>query len=165
MQIEAEKRAVLRMTLIIVSILLTASLFLSGFMYRQYSTADSRIQNAEDRAAMLDQQLKTATQELEEKKAILAQNAATEAKQNKVIQDIVPKMFNKTARDFELAAMADAIYNQPGHVITLPSIPPDNILRRYRHRVGDVPYSYVLVAGLVDGKWRLYSNLVKNKAD
>lgn len=165
MQIEAEKRAVLRMALIVVSILLAAALLLAGLMYRSYSSAGSRIQNAENRAAALEQQLGVVTQELEEKKALLAKNEAAEAKQNQVIQEVVPKMLNKTARDIDLAAMAHAIYDQPGHVITLPGIPPDNVLRRFRHRVNGVPYSYVLVAGQVDGQWRLYSNLVKNKAD
>jgi len=165
MQIEAEKRAFLRIALIVVSILLAAALFLSGLMYRRYSTAGSRIQNAENRAAGFEQQLQEVTKELEEKKALLAQNAATEAKQNQVIQEVVPKMLSKTARDVELAAMAHAIYQQPGHMISLPGIPPDNVLRRFRHRVDDVPHSYVLVAGQVDGQWRMYSNLVKNKAD
>lgn len=165
MQIEAEKRAVLRWMLIVVSVLLAGSLFLSGLMYRNYSTAGSRIEAAEDKAIAIEKQLADVNRELEEKKALLAKNEASEAKQNKVIADIVPKMLAKTAREVEIAELAHAIYNQPGHVITLPSIPPDNVLRRYRHRVADVPYSYILVAGLVDNQWRLYSNLVKNKAD
>ena len=72
--------------------------------------------------------------------------------------------FAQVVRDI-VAELADAIYNQPGHSITLPSIPPDNVLRRFRWRVDGVPHTYMMVAGLVDNKWRLYSNLVKNKAD
>jgi hypothetical protein len=46
-------------------------------------------------------------------------------------------------------------------VIELPSIPPDDVLRRYRTRVDGQPRAYILVAGEIDGKWRLYSVLVK----
>ena len=71
-------------------------------------------------------------------------------------------MLAKQARDPEVAELAHAIYQQPGHSIGLASIPPNNVLKRYRVRVDNVNYSYVLVAGLVDNKWVLYSNLLKN---
>ena len=62
--------------------------------------------------------------------------------------------------------IAHAIYELPGHSTTLPSIPPDRILKRFRHRSGGQNYAYVLVAGMVDGKWTLYSNLVaKGRAE
>jgi hypothetical protein len=79
-----------------------------------------------------------------------------------VIETVVPKMLSKTARDSELAELAHAIFQQPGRSIALPSIPPNNIIKRYRIRVDDRLLSYVMVAGQVDGKWVLYSNLLKN---
>ncbi len=165
MQIEAEKRAALRWTLIVIAVLLAASLVLTALMYRNYSTADHRIKTAETKAADMERQYQKVSMELAEKQAILDANKATLGKQNAAIDSIVPKMLGKAAKENEIAELAHAIYQQPGHVITLPGIPPDNVLRRYRIRIDGKPHSYVLVAGLVDGKWLLYSNLVKNQED
>jgi len=165
MQIEAEKRALLRWTLIVVTILLAGSLILSGFMYQRYSSADNSIQEAETRAANAEAKLQQVSQELSEKNAILQKNAAALAKENATIESTVPKMLNHTAPDSELAELAHAIYNQPGHVIQLPSIPPNDVLRSYRFRVEGRPHKYTIVPGLLDGKWVIYSVLVKNQED
>jgi hypothetical protein len=161
MQIEAEKRAVLRWLLMVVTACFALSLLALAWMYQQYSTADGRVEAAETRASKAETDLKKTSQELAEKKAILDKQAATAAQQNATINSIVPKAVAGLAGDGELAALAHAIYeSRPTHVIELPRIPPDNILRRYRFRVGTEVRSYILIAGLVDGKWVLYSNLV-----
>lgn len=165
MQIEAEKRALLRWVLIVVTILLAASLIFTGLMFRRYSMSDSLIKTSEARAVAAESQLQQVSRELAEKKALLDRNSATFAKQNAVIASIVPKMIGKTARDNEIAELAHAIYQQPGHVIELPSIPPDEVLRSYRIRVDGRPHKYILIAGQLDGKWALYSVLVKNQGD
>jgi Tfp pilus assembly protein PilO len=162
MQIEAEKRAVLRLALIVVTVLLAASLLAIGWMYRRYSAADSEVKAAEAKAAEFESKFQETNRELAEKKATLDKYAATAAKQNDVIESVVPRMLNRTARDTELAELAHAIFQQPGRVISLPSIPPDSVLRRYRVRIDGQALSYVLVAGQVDGKWVLYSNLLRN---
>lgn len=160
-QIETEKRAVLRWLLMVVSGTLVAALLLLGWMYQQYSTADGKVSAAETRAVKAETDLKKVSQELAEKKAILDKQAATAATQNATINSLVPKAVSGLAGDGELAALAQAIYDsRPNHVIELPRIPPDNILRRYRIRNGNEVRSFVLIAGQVDGKWLLYSNLV-----
>jgi hypothetical protein len=54
----------------------------------------------------------------------------------------------------------------PGRSVPLPSIPPDSLLKRYRLQICGQVSAYVLVAGIVDGKWTLYSNLVaKGRAE
>lgn len=161
MQIEAEKRALLRWALMVVSGAFALSLLLLGWMYQQYSTADGKVEAAETRATKAESDLKKVSQELAEKKAILDKQAVTAAQQNTTINSLIPKAVSGLAGDGELAALAHAIYDsRPNHVIELPRIPPDKILRRYRFRVGNEVRSYVLIAGLVDGKWLLYSNLV-----
>ena len=165
MQIEAEKRALLRWALIAVTFLFAAALVLTAWMYRQYSTADGQIRAAETRAANAESQLQQVSRELAEKKAILERNAGTAAKQNATIQTVVPKMLGRAARDGELAELAHAIYQQPGHLIELPSIPPDEVLRSYRYRLDGRPYKYTIVPGFLDGKWYIYSLLVKNQED
>lgn len=165
MQIEAEKRALLRWTLIIVTILFAGSLVLSGFMYQRYSSSDNAIKEAEGRAESAESKLQQVSQELAQKNAILEKNNAALAKENAVIEATVPRMLNRTAPDNELAELAHAIYNQPGHMIQLPSIPPNEVLRSYRYRADGRPYKYTIVPGLLDGKWVIYSLLVKNQED
>lgn len=165
MQIEAEKRALLRWVLIAVTILLAASLVFTGLMFKRYSASDNLIKTAEAKAAAAESQLQQVSRELEEKKALLEKNSATLARQNAVISSTVPKMISRAARDAELAELAHAIYQQPGHMIELPSIPPDEVLRSYRIRIDGRPHKYILIAGQLDGKWVLYSVLVKNQVD
>jgi septal ring factor EnvC (AmiA/AmiB activator) len=132
-------------------------------MYRRYSSSDSEIKAAEARATDLENKLQRTGRELAEKKAALEKNAAALQKQTTTIDTIVPKMLSKTAREAELAELAHAIYQMPGHSVNLPSIPPNSALRRYRIRIEGRPHSYVMVAGLVDGRWVLYSYLLKNQ--
>jgi len=165
MQIEAEKRALLRWVLSGVTVSLAASLILTGWMFRRYSMAENLIGSANERAASAENQLQQVKRERDGMKAILDKNSATIAQQNAVIDSTVPKMLSKAATPAELAELARAIYETPGHVIELPSIPPDKVLRAYRTRVDGQPHKYVLVAGQLDSKWRLYSLLIKNQAD
>ncbi|MBI3758785.1 MAG: hypothetical protein HY269_03420 [Deltaproteobacteria bacterium] len=161
MQIEAEKRALLRWALIVVAGALALTLVGLGWMYQQYSSADSKVEAAEARATKAETEFKKVSQELAEKKAILDKQAATAAQQNTTLGNLVPKAVSSTASDAEIAALAHAIYEgRTGHAVEIPRVPPDKILKRYRYRVGAEAYSYVLVAGQVDGKWLLYSNLV-----
>jgi len=165
MQIEAEKRALLRWALIAVTIMFAASLVLSGLMYQRYSSSEGRISAAETRATNAEAQLQEVSRELAEKKATLEKNSAATAKQSTVINTIVPKMLSRTAPENELAELAHAIYNQPGHVTTIPGIPPNEVLRSYRYRAEGRPQKYTFVPGLIDGKWVIYSLLVKNQDD
>jgi hypothetical protein len=161
MQIEAEKRALLRWVLIVVSLLLAGSVILTSLMFRRYSVAEDLVRNADERKVSAENQLRQVTRERDELKAIQERSAATVAKRNALIDAAVPKMMAKTASDDELADLARAINETPQQVIELPGIPPDNVLRRYRTRVDGQPRAYVLIAGEIDGKWRLYSVMVK----
>jgi len=165
MQIEAEKRTLLRWALIGVTVLLAASLVLTGWMYRRFSVADNLIKSAEAEAANAKSQFQQADRELAEKRSLLEKNAAALARQNAVIEATVPKMLSRTAPDNELAELAQAIYDQPGHLIELPGIPPNEVLRSYRLRVDGRPHKYTIVPGLLNGKWVIYSLLVKNQED
>jgi len=160
-QIETEKRALLRLSLTVVSALFIASILLTAVLYRNYSIADDKLQVAEARAREAETKFQAANRELAEKKATLDKINEKTTKQNAVINAITPKLINRTANNDEIASLALAIYQQPGHSILLPSIPPDNVLRNYKIRVDGRIHTYVLVAGLVDGSWILYSNLLR----
>lgn len=164
-QIEAEKRALLRWALIVVTTLLALVLLVTAWMYRSYSAADDEVEAAQTRATNAETELQQVRRELDEKKGILDRNSATAAKQSATIETVVPRMLNQTASDGELAALAHAIHQQPGHMIELPRIPPNSVLRSYRLRVDGKPHKFTFVPGLLDGKWVIYSVLVKNQED
>ena len=160
LQIEAEKRAIFKTLLMGVSIVLTLSLLLLGFLFRRYSQSSSLISAAESRASLAEAQYQQVNQELQDKRAQLESIAQRTAQRNERVNTLVPAVMRKGASDSEIATLAHAIYGSPGHVIELPSIPPDSILRRFRYRSGGEVRAYVLVAGNLNGKWLLYSNLV-----
>jgi hypothetical protein len=161
MQIEAEKRALLKWVLIVVSLLLGGSMILTGWMFRRYSVAEDLIRGADERKAFAENQMRQISRERDELKAVQEKNAATVAQRNAVIENTVPRMLAKVASDDELTNLARAINETPGMMIELPNIPPDNVLRRYRTRVDGQPRAYVMIAADIDGKWKLYSILVK----
>jgi hypothetical protein len=162
-QMETEKRAVLRLALIVSTALLALTLFLSGILYRRSSVAESAKRVAETKAANADAKFQQASRELAEKTAILERQANIQLKQNEIVNRIVPRLIGKSASDFELAELAHAVYQQPGHSVSLPGIPPDDAMRRFRFRVGSRLNTYQLIAGETDGKWTLYSFLVRSQ--
>jgi uncharacterized membrane protein len=162
-QMETEKRAVLRLALIVATALLAVTLFLSGILYRRSSVAESVRRQAEAKAATAEAKYQQTSRELAEKTAILERQANIQVKQNEIINKTVPRLISKTAGDFELAEFAHAVYLQPGHSTPLPSVPPDEAMRKFRFRVGSRLNTYQLIAGEIDGKWMLYSYLVRSQ--
>jgi HAMP domain-containing protein len=163
MQIEAEKRALLRWVLIVVSLLLAGSVILTGWMFRRYSVAEDLVRNADERKASAETQLRQVSRERDELKAIQQKNSAAAAQRNAVIDSITSKMLAETATDGEIAELARAINETPAQVIDLPGIPPDKVLRGWhRIRVDGQIRAYVLVAAQIDGKWRLHSVLIRS---
>ena len=163
LQIEAEKRALLRTLLVALSVALIVSLILVAFLFRRYSHSSTLIGAAEGKASAAEAQYQACNQELRQKTSILDAQAGKVAQRSEQIASLTPKVINKSASENEIATLAHAIYESPGHSIEFPSIPPDKILRRYRYRSGDQAYSYLLVAGNFDGKWVLFSNLLAKR--
>ena len=160
LQIEAEKRSLLRTLLTGVAVALTITLILLGYLFRRYSQSTTLINNAEAKAAAAEAQLQSCSSELNEKRGILEAQAKRAEQRSETISRLIPRVMSKNASDAEIGQLANAVYELPGHSVVLPSIPPDRLLRRYRHRTGNQVSAYILVAGIVDGKWTLYSNLV-----
>lgn len=160
LQIEAEKRAFLRSLLIITAALLALSLIIAGFLFRSYRESSALISAAEERRNTAEAQAQQCAEELSNKTTQLEKYEQQTAARNDRIAALLPRVLGRSASDTEVAALAHAIYETPGHMIELPSIPPDKILRRYRYRADGRLHAYILVAGKVDDRWRLYSNLV-----
>jgi len=162
-QMETEKRAVLRLALIVATALLAVTLFLSGILYRRSSVAESVKRLAESKAAIAEAKYQQTSRELAEKTAILDRQAVIQQNQSVIINKTIPRLISKTAGDTELGELAHAVYLQPGHATPLPSVPPDNAMRKFRIRMGSRLNTYQLIAGEIDGRWTLYSYLVRSQ--
>jgi hypothetical protein len=160
-QIETEKRAFLRLALTVVSALFLASLLLTAVLFRNNRAESEKSQSLEIKVKDLDAKYQAANRERAEMKAILDKLKGKAERENAVINAVTPKLIDDAASNEEIASLAHAVYLQPGHSIPLPSIPPDDVLRNYKYRVDGRTHTYVLVAGLVDGTWVLYSNLLR----
>ena len=117
-QIETEKRAVLRWAFFVALGITAALLVAALWLFTQYATADGKIEAAETRAVKAEADFKKVSTELAEKKNILDKQAATTAQQNQTITGLVPKAIGSTATDFELATLAHVIFeSRPNHSI------------------------------------------------
>jgi hypothetical protein len=103
------------------------------------------INAADTKAAAAEAQSQACSAELQEKRAILEAQAKRAEQRTETITALIPKVMSKTASDAEIGRLANAVYELPSHSVLLPSIPPDALLRRYRHRSGDQVSAYVLV--------------------
>lgn len=166
MQIEAEKRAFLRYALVLVIILFAGSLGILAWIYASYSTAEKRVAAANQKTSIRESELSLVRDELREKTLQLNKDVESRSEVEATISRLVPRVVSGDASDSELAELAHAVFQKPGHVIQLPSRAPDIIHQgKYRIRIQNRPYSYMLIIGLLDGRWVLYSNLVKNQED
>lgn len=167
MQIEAEKRAFLRFALITVTVLFSASLVIMGWMFKRYSESESLVSNAQSTAEDANAKFQEADRERKQLKGIMERNTSVVKQQNQIISSTKDRVLSPspTASDAEVASMAQAIFDSnPGHVIHLNGMPADSILRRYTTKSGDKVKSFILVAGQLDDRWVLYSNLVRNQS-
>ncbi len=166
MQMEAEKRVFLRFLLVVVTLLFGGALFLISWMYRQYSSAESRVSSALAETSRYKGELEVVRAELQEKVAILTRDTNARQEVESTINTLLPRVISGAARDAEIGELAHAVYQRPGHMIQLPAKAPDSIHQgKYRIRVQNRPFSYIIIIGLLDGKWVLYSNMVKNQED
>jgi hypothetical protein len=159
-QMESEKRAWLRLLLILVTLLLAIALVLLGITYRLYRGNINAAAASESKAAELESQLKQTNQELQEKKSQLERmtNAATQ--QQEQVAALLPKVLVSTPNSAEVADFAHAVYNLPGRSVTAPKFPPDPLFQRlWRFRDGGKTYIYSFARGQVDGQWIIYVNL------
>jgi len=159
-QIEAEKRALIRLLLIIVSCILGVTLVVLGRVYQLYSQSGSVVRAAETKADAAVAQSQQCDRELKDKTTQLERITNT-AKQKQERNEALVQRALQGASQTELAEFARAVYDLPGRSVEVPRIPPSSLFQRiYRYKSGEQTQTFVLVGGQVDGKWMIYSNLI-----
>jgi hypothetical protein len=163
MQIEAEKRALLRFMVWVLAGLLVGSLILAGFAFGLYRRNLGIADDATTRASTLQQQLDQTTRALQDKTTQLEKITNTAKQQQQSIQTAIPRIIGRTASAAEIGEFAHNVYESPGRRVEVPRVPPNDLFTRFfRYRVNDKLKKYQLVAGEIDGQWVIYSNLVSN---
>lgn len=165
-QIETEKRALLRLLLILMTFLFVAALVALGVTYRLYRGHINAADAAEAKVAALESQLKQTSQELQEKKTELAKISNTATQRQAQVAALLPKVLTLTPNSAEVAEFARAVYNSPGRSVIAPKLPPDPLFQRFwRFRNEGKTEVYGLMRGQVDGQWIIYANLTGITAD
>jgi hypothetical protein len=165
MQIEAEKRALLRFLCLVLTILLIGALIVAGLAWGLYRRNLNLADESQARAAALQQQLDQTSRALQEKTAELdrIKNAAKQQQQR--LTEMIPRILSGSASSAEVGEFAHLVYESPGRRVEVPRVPPNDLFTRFfRFRVDNKVRKYVLVAGELDGHWVIYSNLVSNNA-
>ncbi|HZS05629.1 MAG TPA: hypothetical protein VFD58_12385 [Blastocatellia bacterium] len=166
MQIEAEKRALLRFMVMVLSILLIGALLAAGMFYGMYQRNINIADSAASRIEALQKQLDESTRALREKTAELEKITNAARQQQQQLEGMIPKILSKAASTAEIGEFAHNVYESPGRRVEVPRPPPNDLFTRfYRYRTADgKTQKFVLVAGELDGRKVIYSNLVSDNA-
>lgn len=165
MQIESEKRALLRFVSWGLAGLLIGALMLAGLAFGLYRRNLGLADDATARVRTLQQQLDQTTRALQEKTTQLEKITNAARQQQQSVQAVIPRILSSTSTSAEIGEFAHNVYESPGRRVEVPRVPPNDLFTRFfRHRVNDKLKKYQLVAGEIDGQWVIYSNLVSNNA-
>lgn len=158
-QIEVEKRALIRLLLIITSAALLVTLLSLGIVSYLYLSGKGAVDEAKARAADLESRLQQTTRELQDKTAQLERRAQVAAQRKGRFDELLARALNQTASYTEIGELAKEIYESPQKVVEVQRMPPSSLFKYYKHRANNQVQTYVLVPGQVGGKWLIYSNL------
>ncbi len=165
-QIETEKRALLKLLLILMTLLFVAALVMLGMTYRLYRGNINAATAAEAKVLELESQLQRTSQELQQKKTELEKITNTATQRQDQVTALLPKVLTSTPNSAEVAEFAHAVFKLPGRSVAAPKLPPDPLFQRFwRFRNEGKTEVYSLARGQVDGQWIIYANLTGITAD
>ncbi|MFN7945949.1 MAG: hypothetical protein U0Z53_11395 [Blastocatellia bacterium] len=165
MQIEAEKRALLRFLCLVLAVLLIGALVAAALAWGLYRRNIGIADEARARVAELQQQFDQTNRALQEKTAELDRIKNSAKQQQQRLNEMIPRVMSGSASSAEIGEFAHLVYESPGRRVNVPRVPPNDLFTRFfRFRAEGKVKKYVLVAGEIDGQWVIYSNLVSNNA-
>lgn len=159
-QIESEKRALLKIVATWTSIACVACLLLAGFFFYLYAANRGEVTDSRAKIAQLQDQLKKTNDELQKKQAELDRRAQVAAARKQQFDALLAKAMSSTASYTEITQLAKEIYESPQKVVEVAGIPPGSLFKWYKYRENNKTYTYALVPGTIEGKYHIYSLLV-----
>jgi hypothetical protein len=165
MQIESEKRALLRFLLVVVTGLLGVAVVLLVITYQLYRRNQGAVKAAEMKAEAAEARTRQIERELREKTTQLETITNTAVKRQEQVEALKLRILSPSPSPTEVSEFARLVYDLPGHSIEVPKAPPGALFQRiYRYRTGNQTQTFVLVRGQVNGKFLIYSNLIETSA-
>lgn len=159
-QIESEKRALLKVVSIWTSIACAVGLAIAGFFFYLYASNRSEVTESRTKITQLQDKLKTTTDDLQKKNAELERRAQVVASRKQQFDTLLGKALSSTASYTETTQLAKEIYESPQKSVEVPRMPPSSLFKWYRYHEGAKTYTYALVPGTIEGKYYIYSILV-----
>jgi hypothetical protein len=163
-QIESEKRNLLRIIAIWASIASAACLLIAGLFFYLYASNRSEVTDSHTKIAQLEGQLKKTTDELQKKQAELDRRAQVTAARKQQFDTLLAKAMSSSASYTEITQLAKEIYESPQKVVEVMGPPPSSLFKWYKYRENNKTYTYALVPGTIEGKYYIYSVLVSVSA-
>jgi len=160
-QTESAKRRWLFLILVICIAALVGSIIWLSTNYALYSASESEKKKLTQENAALKQKVDQLQKDLDAKMAKDNAEAAARADAQAKLDKLLPAVLKDEASGTEVANFAKMVYHMPGGRVELERKPPDKLFRNWRIAKGDDVEIYTLVGGLVDGKWVVYSCLVR----
>jgi hypothetical protein len=159
-QIESEKRALLKMVATWTSIACAVGLLVAGFFFYLYATNRSEVTDSRTKIAQLESQLKKTTDELQKKQAELDRRAQVAAAKKQQFDTLLAKAMSSTASYTEITLLAKEIHETPQKLVEVAGTPPSSLFKWYKYREGNKTYTYALVPATIEGKYQINSILV-----
>jgi dsDNA-specific endonuclease/ATPase MutS2 len=159
-QIETEKRALLKMVAIWTSIACAVGLAIAGIFFYLYASNRSEVTESREKIAQLENQLKKNNDELQKKTAELEQRAQVAAARKQQYDTLLSKALSSSASYTEMAQLAKEIYESPQKAVEVARVPPSSIFKWYKYRENNKTYTYALVPGQIEGKYYINSILI-----
>lgn len=163
-QIESEKRNLLRIIAIWTSIASAACLLIAGFFFYLYASNRSEVTDSHTKIAQLEGQLKKANDDIQKKQAELDRRAQVAAANKQRFDTLLAKAMSSSASYTEITELAKGIYESPQKVVEVAGTPPSSLFKWYKYRENNKTYTYALVPGQIEGKNQIYSILVSVNA-
>jgi cell division protein FtsB len=160
-QTESNKRRWLVLALIVTLVALAGAIVLLSTNYALYSSSESGKKKLAEENAALKQRADQTQQQLDAKMAKDNAEAQSRTEAQGKLDKLLPAILNDSAGGTEVANFARMVYHMPGGRVELERKPPDKLFRNWKISKGDDVEVYTLVGGLVDGKWVVYSCLVR----
>ena len=159
-QIETEKRSLLRIISIWTSIACAACLLIAGFFFYLYASNRSEVTDSRKTIAQLQDQLKKTNDDLQKKQAELDRRAQVVAARKQRFDTLLAKAMSSSASYTEITELAKEIYESPQKVVEVAGNPPSSLFKWYKYRENNKTFTYALVPGQLEGKNHIYTIIV-----
>ena len=159
-QIETEKRALMRTIAIATSIACGVCLALAAFFAYLYVSGRLAVTGAEAKIAASEEKFRKTNEELQKKTAELEKRAQVAAGRKQRFDELLSKAMGNRANGVEIGELAKEIYDSPQKVVEVQGIPPSSLNKWYKYRANDKTYTFSLIPANIEGKYFINSILM-----